>query len=115
MEKQVSSIAKIIGKRIWQYRNECGISQEELALRADMHASHIGQFERGQKSPSIESIEKIVNALDITFAEFFSFDIAPAVQDDALISKIISYLKAMSKEEQHNTLKVVKILSGWND
>ena len=73
----MSKIAGLVGNRIRQYRTAKGISQEELSLRSNMHASHLGQIERGEKSATLDSIEKIVNALDITFEDLFSFKSVP--------------------------------------
>jgi transcriptional regulator with XRE-family HTH domain len=34
----------------------------------------LGDVERGNKKPSIESLEKLLGALGVTFQEFFSFE-----------------------------------------
>lgn len=111
----MGKIAELVGKRIKQYRTAKGISQEELAHRADMHASHLGQIERAEKSPTVDSLEKIVNALDITFEELFSFENMPSFVEEPLIEKVVSHLKAMSREEQNDVLKVIRILSAWKE
>ena len=42
-----------------------GISQEELAFRCGVHRTYIGAIERGEKSPTLTTIEKIAKGLDI--------------------------------------------------
>lgn len=111
----MSKVAELVGSRIREYRAKKGLSQEELAHRADLHTAHLGQIERGEKSPTLDSLEKIVNALGITFEELFSFESVPSAVKEPLIEKIVSYLKPMSSEEQNDVLKVVKILSAWRD
>lgn len=111
----MSRIAELVGLRIRDYRVKKGLSQEELAHRADLHAAHLGQIERGEKSPTLDSMEKIVNALDITFEELFSFENTPSAVEKPIIEKIISYLMPMTDDEQNDALKVVKILSEWKD
>jgi transcriptional regulator with XRE-family HTH domain len=44
-------------------RQEVGISQEELAHRADLHRTYVSQLERGLKSPSLGAIEALASAL----------------------------------------------------
>ncbi len=42
-----------------------GFSQEELGARAGLHRNYIGSLERNEKNISIDTIEKIANALDV--------------------------------------------------
>ena len=109
----MESIAKQVGQRIKELRNLKQLSQEELAHRANMHASHIGQIERGEKSPTIDSLEKIVNALDISLKELFSFDYVPSIVEDNFTEKIGSYLIKLNESQKHDVLKIVRILSEW--
>ena len=67
----MSNISKILGKRIRNYRTAIGVSQETLAELAGCHPTYIGQIERGEKNPTIESIEKIANALNISLSKLF--------------------------------------------
>lgn len=52
------------GLRVAEMRNRLGISQEELAFRCGVHRTYIGSIERGEKSPTLNTIEKIANGLD---------------------------------------------------
>ncbi len=67
----MSEIAKAIGKRIRNYRNNLGLSQEKLAELSGCHPTYIGQIERGEKNATLESIEKISSALDIPLSKLF--------------------------------------------
>lgn len=67
----MSHITKILGERIRIYRLKSELSQEALAEKAGLHPTYIGQIERGEKNATIESIEKIVLALDISFETLF--------------------------------------------
>lgn len=49
-----------------------GISQDDLALEAEIERSYVGHLERGKKNPTVETLEKIARALNCTVAEFFS-------------------------------------------
>lgn len=67
----MDDIVKILGKRIRNYRMQLDLSQEKLAEKASCHPTYIGQIERGEKNPTIESIEKITKALGISLSELF--------------------------------------------
>ena len=59
-----------VGKRIKAIRNEQGLSQEKLALKADIDRTYLAGAEQGKRNISLKSLEKIVNALDVSFEEF---------------------------------------------
>ena len=67
----MSDIAKIIGQRIRNYRTQKGLSQEKLAELAGCHPTYIGQLERGEKNATLESVERIASAMDISLSELF--------------------------------------------
>lgn len=67
----MSDIAKVIGKRIRNYRTSKGLSQEKLAELASCHPTYIGQLERGEKNATVESIERIATALSIPLSVLF--------------------------------------------
>ena len=61
-----------VGARIRYFRHLRGLSQEQLALRAGLNPAFRGHLERGLKSPTITTLEKLVRVLDITFVELFA-------------------------------------------
>ena len=67
----MSDIAKVIGQRIRNYRTTAGLSQEKLAELSGCHPTYIGQLERGEKNATIESIEKIASALNVSLSKLF--------------------------------------------
>lgn len=64
-------ITEKVGRRIKELRHKLGISQEELADRADIHRTYIASLEVGKRNVSIITLEKIVKALEISMSEFF--------------------------------------------
>ena len=61
----------LLGMAIKTRRTALGISQEELAHRAGLHRTYVSDLERGARNPSIESIEKLAQALQISISELF--------------------------------------------
>jgi DNA-binding XRE family transcriptional regulator len=61
-----------IGSRIKQRRTEIGLSLRELAGKTNLTASFISQVERCQVNPSIDSLRRIAEALDVSVLYFLS-------------------------------------------
>ena len=61
------------GKRVARLRKEAGFSQEQFAFKCEVDRTYIGTIERGEKSPTLNTIEKISNALGITKRELFDY------------------------------------------
>lgn len=62
-----------VGKRIKELRMQLGISQEELAARANIDRTYVTSVERGKRNISIGTLEKIVLQLNCTMHDFFNF------------------------------------------
>jgi len=54
---------KLIGEAIRKYRKEAGLTQEELAEKADLHPVYMSEVERGQETVSIHALMKIARAV----------------------------------------------------
>ena len=57
---------------IRRLRTELGWSQEKLAEKAEISPSYVTQIELGNRSPSIDIIEKIAIALGIEYSILFT-------------------------------------------
>jgi transcriptional regulator with XRE-family HTH domain len=66
-----SNINKIFGQTVAELRVKEGISQEELAFRCGIHRTYIGAIERGEKSPTLNTIYKISKGLNMSMAELW--------------------------------------------
>jgi transcriptional regulator with XRE-family HTH domain len=73
-----NKIYKQIGRRIREERNRCGWTQEQLAEKIDVHMSFIGQLERGVNKPSLFTLKKIADALEIRAGDLFDETPPPA-------------------------------------
>lgn len=60
------------GKTVAEFRKQIGISQEELAYRCGVHRTYIGALERGEKSPTLNTIEKIAAGLGVKMIDLFN-------------------------------------------
>lgn len=60
------------GERVRDLRKERGLSQEQLAFKADLHRTYIGMIERAEKNITLINIEKISNSLNVSIKELFN-------------------------------------------
>lgn len=48
-----------------------GLSQEDLADIAGLHRTFVGAVERGETNVSVDNIERLADALDVSIQELF--------------------------------------------
>jgi len=102
------NISDRVGARIREYRKRAGMTQENLALSANMGVSFLGDVERGKKKPSIDSLEKILSVLNVSFEEFFSFaaELKP-YKDSPALEKLTMSLRSLSNVEIETIYNIV--------
>ena len=66
-------IKEKVGKRIKELRQQQGMSQEEFAFKCDLDRTYITSLERGRRNVSLENLEKIEKAFNMTLSQFFDF------------------------------------------
>lgn len=62
------------GERVRDLRKERGLSQEQLAFKADLHRTYIGMIERAEKNITLINIEKIAIALETNINDLTNFN-----------------------------------------
>lgn len=63
---QADQIAKTFGQVLRQQRAAAGISQEALALAAQVDRTFVSQMERGIRQPTLTTLYKLATALQVT-------------------------------------------------
>lgn len=98
-----------LGNRIRSLRNNASLSQEQLALKAGIAPSFLGEIERNIKKPSIDSIEKIAISLDVSLSELFNYNVDTLESSDSFyIDKILIEVKSCSIAEQEALYRILK-------
>lgn len=69
-----------IGVHLKALRESRGISQRTLARRAGVTNAMISLIERNRSSPSVASLKRILDGLEMTLAEFFAANLPPREQ-----------------------------------
>jgi transcriptional regulator with XRE-family HTH domain len=71
MEEEFKTMRRNIGRIIGDARKSKGISQEELAHRADIDRTYVSQIERGIGNPSLFIVYRVAHALELSLAKLF--------------------------------------------
>ncbi len=74
MVTQTDQLSQVFGERLKKLRMEKGLTQEELARRAGFHRTYAGNIERGLENPTIETVSRMADVLDVPLSEMFDFE-----------------------------------------
>jgi len=103
-------LRKMIAERIREMRIKKGMTQESLAELADITSSHLAKIEREHNiNVSIDLLDKIIEALGVTYDEFFTFGDA---SDD--MNKLM-YALSMNKNREQLLKSFIDIASLSDD
>lgn len=64
-------VSQVLGKRIEYLRKSKGWSQLELALESEVNKNYLCDLEKGRRNPSLEILERIADALNVSLEELF--------------------------------------------
>ena len=86
-----------IGEKIRKLREERGYNRNELANKAGLSPTYIPELERGEKCPTVETLDYICFALGITLRDFFT-------EEKTLSQDKVSALSPKQKEALNDFL-----------
>ena len=100
--------SKEIGKRIRQYRQDAGLSQEALAELVGVSFQQVQKYESGHTTLNILKLQQVADALKVQVADFFDSTPVKNVrltdEEDQLLQ---SYRKIKNTELRGCILKLV--------
>ncbi len=103
------STKKLLGVRIKELKKTRGLSQEQLSKKIDIDPKHLSRLEVGRSFPSLNTLEKLANALQVDLRDFFEF--AHEAKNTRELKEIISnLLKEVDEEQLRLAVKVLRAL-----
>lgn len=105
-----------IGSTIRDYRLEKGLSQGDIEKRTGLLRCYLSRVENGHTIPSLDTLTKIAQALELPLAQFFTENGnrqeagAPRVSDDELrfLTQIRRYSSSLNESDRKLLLAMVK-------
>ena len=94
-----------IGQNIKYYRIDKHLSQEALAEKTNLSAKYISHLELGNRTPSVDSLIKIANALNVS-TDLLLFDLVDSSYKDknCYLDKKISKLPEENQKLIHSVI-----------
>lgn len=102
----MSSIREKIGTMTREKRNSKNLTQEELAEKVNLSTGMIGQIERGETMPSVESLDAIIKKLGIDPRSLFG-NIPPSNTE---LAELYMIACRMNPDQQHLLLKIARAI-----
>jgi len=102
-------LAKMIGANIRKYRLLKSLSQENIALDAGMHPAYLGQLERGEKCPNIDTLLKISDALNTPICDILDFERKEVyeINENKTFQKLAGLLNQLPDFKQQQLLNII--------
>ena len=97
-----------LGLRIKEFRERQKMTQDKLAEMVGIDPKHLSRIENGRNYPSIETLEKIVNSLNVTFEDIFNFN--HFEEKTQLIENIRCALEKLPQNKLNFIFKMIKEL-----
>ncbi|WDQ33627.1 helix-turn-helix transcriptional regulator [Paenibacillus marchantiae] len=115
----MTKLRNSVGERIRAIRKAKGLTQQQLAELSGLDDAYIGSVERGERNFSIDTLEKIVGGLDISFSDLLLiYNDEDQQQDTVRRDATVEYISILSEldSEQIKTLrKILDTLKGAFD
>ena len=99
---------KSIGKRIKQYREKSGMTQEVLAEKVNLSTGYLSAVERGVGLPSVETLVTIINCVGASVDQIFEDVIDNACT--ARASLLSDEIKELPTDEQRRIINIVETM-----
>ena len=102
---EMRDLLKAVGRRVRSAREELGLTQDQLAERAGLHVSYVGQIERGLREPSLKSLEAVATALSLQLADLLAED---PLKEGRLLRELERVVGDLEPPQQREVLDVVR-------
>lgn len=109
----MTTIKKIFGVRLFQLRSKAKMTQAKLAETTNLSVDLISRIERGERAPSLESIEKISHALGMPLSELFNFyneEVCAIADSPSESLELWKLLKGRTSKQVKKLTEIAKIV-----
>jgi len=97
------------GKKIRQLRKQYNLSMNELAKLAGVGQSTLSYIESGKRQPSLEVLERICKALNITMSEFFSDEELKLPSD---LRQLLKEVERLTPSQRKKLVEFIRVMKG---
>ncbi|MGB9886936.1 MAG: helix-turn-helix domain-containing protein [Moorellales bacterium] len=99
-----------LGRRLRSARLGLGWTQEQLAEKANLHHSYIGQVERGEKVPSLRTLKRLAEAMNTPLDFLLGESPAYTSQTDDLVQELLALTRDCSRQDLELVVAMVRLV-----
>ncbi|MBA3060304.1 MAG: helix-turn-helix transcriptional regulator [Nitrospirae bacterium] len=99
---------ELLGARIKELRKAKRLSQDELSEKINIDPKHLSRIEVGKSYPSLDTLERIANALNVEIKDLFEFMHLSRKRD--LTDNISKLLKEADEDKLRLSLKIIRAI-----
>jgi transcriptional regulator with XRE-family HTH domain len=101
----MDKIRDIFAKNVRDNRRKCGLTQAELAEKADVSTHYVAVIELAHNFPKADIIERLAKALNVEIYELFLIPISPTMETKKIHRAINTDLKNIIGEAVENAFE----------
>jgi len=94
----MEKIKETFARNLRENRRNCGLTQAQLAEKAEVSTHYIALIELARNIPKVETIERLAKALNVEVYELFIAPLSPDMEMKKAHKAIIAELKDIVKE-----------------
>ncbi|MBE7048227.1 MAG: helix-turn-helix transcriptional regulator [Ruminococcaceae bacterium] len=106
---------ELLGRHIRKQRKEKKYTLEQLAEKLDVSTTFIGQIERAKGIPSLETLVKIANVLEISIDSLLFGDLNNKSGNNYFVKKVAELTETFSPKEKELLLKNIEIINEYRN
>lgn len=97
-----------LGQRIREERQKLNLTQEKLSEAINVSSAYIGQIERGERCPTLETLIKLSNCLGVSIDYLLRESIEPSSTN--LSNLWVQLTQELSHDEKEMIIEMVKVI-----
>lgn len=106
---------ELLGKHIRVQRKSKKYTLEQLAEKLDVSTTFIGQIERAKGIPSLETLVKIANVLEVSTDSLLFGDLNSKSGNNHFVQKVAEMTEDFSAKEKELLLKNIEIINEYRN
>ncbi|WP_025720363.1 helix-turn-helix domain-containing protein [Paenibacillus polymyxa] len=106
----MTELRKQMGTRIRAIRNAKGLTQQKLADIASLDYRYIGALERGERNFSIDTLEKVLTALNVSISELM-YSKEHMTEDEIIRQEAIDEFVALTSRLNEEQISILRRVS----
>ncbi len=106
---------ELLGKHIREQRKNKKYTLEQLAEKLDVSTTFIGQIERAKGIPSLETLVKIANTLEVSIDSLLFGDLNTKSGHNHFVNRVDELTKTFTSKEKDLLIKNIELYKDFKD